>query len=111
MGDEEIGQGVFTLKIEKEVHDLGLRGEVEGAESFVEDENFGARGERAGDRDALTLAAAEFAGTAGQPFRAKSGLFARGHQAQEAVFFGERGLVDFERLDEDFFDGHAGIER
>ena len=110
MGDEEIGEGALALKIEQEIRDLRLRGEVERAESFVENENFGPRDERTRDRNALTLAAAEFAGAAGEPLGAERRLFARGNEAQEAIFLGESWLVNIERLKQDFFDGHAGIQ-
>ena len=90
---------MLALEIKQEIRDLGLRGEIEGAESFVENEDFGAGNERTCDRDALTLAAAEFVGPAGQPFVAKGGLFARGNQAQEAIFLAEVGLVDFDWLE------------
>ncbi len=43
----------------QQVEDLGLDGHVQGGDRFVADDQAGPRGERAGDRDALTLAAGE----------------------------------------------------
>ena len=65
MRDEEVGEGEFALEIAEEVDDLRADADVEGGDGLVEDEEFGAKGEGAGDVDALALAAGEFVGIAG----------------------------------------------
>ena len=59
VGDEEAGEAVAGLEVAEEVDDLRADGDVEGADRFVEDEEFGAEGEGAGNVDALALAAGE----------------------------------------------------
>ena len=58
--DEEIGDAALLLQVLQKIDDLGLDGDVEGADGFVADDQFGFDGQRAGDADALSLAAAEF---------------------------------------------------
>ena len=58
--DEEVGEPVLALQVLHEVEDLRLHRHVERARGLVAHEELGIRGERAGDRDALPLAAREF---------------------------------------------------
>ena len=59
VGDEEVGEAEAILQVGEEVDDLGLDGDVEGADGLVADDEVGFDGEGAGDADALALAAAE----------------------------------------------------
>ena len=66
VSDEEIGEVELVLEIHKEVDDLGLDGDVEGADRFIADDELGFNGKGAGDTDPLALAAAKLVGeTAG----------------------------------------------
>ena len=60
MGDEEDGQAEPLLQLEQQVDDLRLHGDIEGRDELVGDQAFRLDGERAGDADALALAAGEF---------------------------------------------------
>ena len=57
VGDKEVSQVVFLLKILEQVDDLGLDGEIEGRDRFVGDYQARLYSQGAGDADALTLAA------------------------------------------------------
>jgi hypothetical protein len=59
VADEHVGEPELLLQPAHEVEDLGLHRDVEGRGGLVADKELGFRGERAGDRDALPLAARE----------------------------------------------------
>jgi hypothetical protein len=58
--DEEVGHTAGTLQILKQVDDLSLNGDVQGAYRFVANDEFGFDRQGASDANALALAAAEF---------------------------------------------------
>ena len=57
--DEHVGQVLVLLEVEQQVDDLGLNRHVQRGNSLVADDELRVRGERAGDADALPLAAGE----------------------------------------------------
>ena len=59
VADEQIGQIQFAPQIHKEVEDLRLDGNVERGDRLVANQEIGLHGKRAGDTDALALAAGE----------------------------------------------------
>jgi hypothetical protein len=59
MGDEEQAEAELLLDVAQQLHDLGLHADVERAGGFVSHQRGGPAGERAGDRQALPLAAAK----------------------------------------------------
>ena len=59
MGDEEVAQAVLALQVAEQAQDLVLHEHVERRDRLVAHDDLGGEGERAGDRDALTLAARE----------------------------------------------------
>ncbi len=59
VADEQVGQAEPRLEVLHQVEDLGLHRYVERAGRLVADQEFRRAGQRAGDRDALTLTAAE----------------------------------------------------
>ena len=61
MRNEDVGQPELALQADQQVDDLGLDRDVEGAQRLVADDQPRLRRERAGDADALALAAAELA--------------------------------------------------
>ncbi len=60
VGDEEVGEAEPALQVLQQVDDLRLDRHVERGDGLVADDQLGLRGERAGDADALALAAGEF---------------------------------------------------
>ena len=58
--DEQVGDAALFLQVLEQVDDLGLDADIQSADGFVANDEFGFDGERARDADALTLAAAEF---------------------------------------------------
>ena len=59
VADEQIGQPEPVLQVAHQVEDLRLHRHVERRGRLVADDELGVRGERAGDGDALALAAGE----------------------------------------------------
>ncbi len=57
VGDEQVGEVEFASKVEQQVEYLRLDRDVEGRDSFVADDELRIEGQRAGDADALALAA------------------------------------------------------
>ncbi len=62
VADEEDREVEVAAQLHEQVQDLRLDRHVERRHRLVADEELGADGERAGDADALTLAAGELAG-------------------------------------------------
>ena len=62
VGHEEVGQPELDLQILEQIQDLRLDRHVQGGDRLVGDHEAGPEGERAGDADALALAAAESMG-------------------------------------------------
>ena len=60
VADEHVGQAELVLEVAHQVQDLRLHGDVERGGRLVADDELRVGGERASDRDALTLAAREF---------------------------------------------------
>ena len=59
MGDEDERQAHVALELAQQVEDLGLDRDVERGDRLVGDEQLGLERDRAGDADALALAAGE----------------------------------------------------
>ena len=57
--DEQVRRPELLLQVGQEVQHLGLYGDVERGDGLVADDELRAQGERAGDADALALAARE----------------------------------------------------
>ena len=64
VGDEEVGEAELALQVLEEVDDLGLDRDVQGRHRLVADDQRRPEGQRAGNPDALALAAREFRGEA-----------------------------------------------
>ena len=58
--DEEVGEAQLGLQLLQELQDLRLDRDVERGDAFVGDDDLRVEAERAGDADALALAAGEF---------------------------------------------------
>ena len=93
VADEEIGEAVPLLQIAQQIDDLRLHRHVERRGRLVEHDEFRLEHHRAGDRDALALAAGEFVRVAihGAPDRADVGERAR--DASRSLRRRELGLL------------------
>ena len=60
VADEEVGEAAPPLQVAQQVDDLPLHGKIERRGRLVEQDEFRVEHQRAGDRDALALAAGEF---------------------------------------------------
>ena len=110
MGDEEVGEAELLLQIHEKIDDLGLDGNVEGADRLVANDEFRFDGEGAGDADALALAAAKLVReTAGVGGVEADQLEKFGH-AGRAVGRGYFREMDLQRLRKDGANAKAGIE-
>ena len=83
VGDEEVGQAAAALQVLHDVEHLGLDGDVERRGRLVADEELRLGRQRAGDRDALALAARELV---------REAPAVRGRQAHGGEQFGHPGL-------------------
>ena len=68
--DEQVGEPELRLQVQHQVDDLRLDRDVERGDRLVGDDQLRPDGERAGDADALALAAGEFVREAARPCRA-----------------------------------------
>ena len=59
MRDEEVGEGVALLQVAEQVDDLRADGDIERADRLIQYQQLGPERQRAGDIDALALAAGE----------------------------------------------------
>ena len=59
VGDEQVGEAELLLQVLEQVDDLGLDRHVERRHRLVADDQLGLHRQRAGDADALALAAGE----------------------------------------------------
>ena len=67
VGNEQVAEASFVLQVSEQVEDLGLDRQIEGADGFVEHDEFGRGHDRPRDADALQLAAGERARAAVAP--------------------------------------------
>ena len=110
VGDEEVGEAEPRLQIAQQVEDLGADRDVERRDRLVQHDQLGRQDQRAGDGDALALAAREFVREEiGRALRQADQV----EQLQHAP--ADLGRVDLlvgdQRLGDDGADAHARIER
>ena len=110
VGDEQVGELELLLQVDQQVDDLRLDRDVERRHRLVADDQVGAERQRAGDADALALAAGEFVrvgehGGGPQPHALEQvgdALAALGRRAD---------IVDDQRLAHDLARRHARVQR
>ena len=110
VGDEQHREAEFLLQILQQVDDLRLHRDVERADRFVADDQVGIGRERAGDADALALAAGEFMRPAANRIPRQPHLV---HQAGDPRFqIGGilRHAEIADRFRQDVAHPHAGVE-
>ncbi len=110
VGDEEVGQVELALQVLQQVDDLRAHRDIERGDRLVGDHQARVERERAGDADALPLAAAEGVRVAAHV------LGAQPHPAEQlgdAILQLPAGgdLVDPQRIGDDLEDGHARVQR
>ncbi len=111
VGDEDEGQAVAGLHVLEQVEDLGLHRHVERGDGLVADDQLRVGDDRAGDRDALALAAGELVGLAlGRGGRIDAD---RGQDLLDlgGPGGGVTGLPDRQRLPDDLAHRAAGVQR
>src|SRR5262245_19417929 len=111
VGDEDVREAELRLQILQQVDDLCLDRHVEGRHRLVGDDQLRAHGERAGDADALTLAAGEFVRVPAQVFGRETHGLQQLHHPLLARAPVRSELVDHQRLTDDRSDGHPRIQR
>src|SRR5581483_11505311 len=110
VGDEEVGQAESLLQLEHQVQDLRLHRDVQRRDRLVGDDQPRLERERAGDADALALAAGEGVREAAHELGPQS------DQAQELgdpldPLSSAADPVDQERLADDLQERHAWVQR
>ena len=109
VADEEIGQAELYLQPDEELQDAPPDRRVECGDRLVENDELRARGDGAGDGDALTLAAGERRNrAAGKLGREADPAEKRGHMLRPVPAGGD--AVDAQRLGDGASGGGAGVE-
>jgi hypothetical protein len=111
VGDEEVRQVELLLEVLEEVDHLRLDRDVERGHRLVADDQLRADGERAGDADALALAAGELVGVAAHVIRVETDCLQQMGDLLLALTPGLGELVDDERLPHDGAHGHPRVQR
>ena len=110
VGDEKVGQSEFCFQVGKEVQHLRLNRDIQGRDRFVENDDSGIGGKRAGDADPLGLTAGEFMRVAVEEFFAQ--VYAGKDVADAPVALGLCHPVQtLERCLHDLPNGLARVER
>ena len=108
--DEQISEAELALQVDHQVEHLGLDRDVERGDRLVGDDQLGLQRERAGDADALALAARELVRIIAHLRPAQSdALEQRGHARGPVAAAGD--AVHAQRLADDVARRHARIER
>jgi hypothetical protein len=111
MGDKKKSDTALLLQVLQKVDDLGLNGNVQGANRLITNKQFGFNGQSARDANALALTAAEFVRIALRVGRVES---------NSPEQFGDSRLpgrivlcqaMNVESFTDNVFDGHPRVER
>ena len=105
---QQVGHAELLLKVQEEIQDLRLHGDIERRHRLIGDDETGLQGQRPRHGNPLALPAAELVRIAAQRI---PGQADRLHQFRGFFFHTLRLAVNYERLSQDFADSHAGIER
>ena len=110
VGDEEIGEAEFRLQLAEKVENPRLHRDVERRDALVGDDDLRRERQRAGDADALALAAGEFVRMAAHVIgRQPDAAEEVGDAVAELAAAGE--AMDDQRLADQLAHGHARVER
>ena len=111
MGDEQIGHAQLFLQVLEHIDHLRLNGHVQRGDRLVTDDELGVHRQRAGNADALTLAAGELMGIAHGVLGVEADGLHQLHDPLAALLFVGAQLVDVQRLADDVLHRHAGVQR
>ena len=111
MGDKNQRQAHFFLDLLKQVNHLRLNRHIQRTHRLVANNQLGLQNQRAGDADALALAAGKFVRVAVNLIRQQAHFGHNGFYPRLDVGFFERGVMGLQRLGDDVAHGHAGVER
>ena len=109
--DEQVGQPEPLLQVEQQVQDLRLDRDVERRDRLVGHDELGVQRQRAGDADALALAAGELVRDSGRWSTARSPTSSSSSPRAPAALGAVAHAVDQQRLADDVADRHARVER
>ena len=109
--DEEVGQAELALQVAEQVEDLRLHRDVERRDRLVADDDLGLERERAGDADALALAAGELVRKVVAPGRAAARRAPSASATSSRRSRRRADAVDVERRADDVAHALARIER
>ena len=98
------------MKFLKKKEDLRTNGDIQSGDRFVCDDKLGAQDERAGDTDALSLAAGKFMWIALEGCFGKTDAFQHFRRAPCPFGGREFRFVDCQRFGDNFANAHAGIQ-
>ena len=109
MGDEQVREPEPVLQVLEQVDDAGLDRHVERRHRLVEHDQRRVERQRAGDADALALAAGELVG---EPLaRGRAPGPTRSSSSRDPLGMIAGHLLDLQRLGDRAADGDPGIER
>ena len=109
--DKQIRQAALLLQIAKKIDDLRLHRNIQRAHRLVADDELRLHRQRAGDADALALAAAEFVRITPRVGRIQADGVQQFRNALPPRRFAVGQMVNVQRLADDVLDGHARIQR
>src|SRR5215207_2305437 len=109
--DEDVGEAELSLQVLEKVDHLRLDRDVERRDRLVADDQLRRHRERAGDADALALAARELVRVAAHVVGVEPDRFEKVDDAGLILGRRVRESVDRQRLVDDGADGHARVER
>ncbi len=107
MGNEQVSEVLALLQIAQKVDDLRLYQHIERAGRFVKHDKSRLQHNRAGHRDALTLAAGELVRVADSGLRIEPHLDQRAHDALLAFRPAQLRLMNRQALLDNVGDRHA----
>ena len=110
MGDKQVGQAELVLQILQQIQDLRLHRDIKRRSRLIEDNQARLNRQRAGDANALLLAAAEFMGIAIIMLLFQAN---HAHEFQDALagLTAAQLFVNPQRLAYNLPDGHASVQR
>ena len=101
VGDEQVGQAELVLQVVEQVDDLRLDRDVERRDRLVGDDELRVQRERAGDADALALAARELVRVAVAVLRREADELEQLRTRAASIWPRSPMLVDAQRLGDD----------
>ena len=108
--DKQVRQIVFVAQVRQQVDDLRLNRDVQRGNRFVQNDEFWAENQSAGDAHALTLSAGELVRVSADVRRVKPALFER-LANQVFAFAGCVSALNNQPFFDNALNGHSRVER